>query len=95
VTEITVSSACKYLGVSTSGYYAWRKRQIYVNQKYTNLKTVYWEHHARLTESFFHTLKGHVAHDSVFINRKKPMLYCLNILKFTTIESDGILQMVG
>lgn len=48
VTEITVSSACKCLGVSTSGYYAWRKRQIYVNQKYTDLKAVYWQHHARL-----------------------------------------------
>ncbi|ESK57371.1 hypothetical protein F990_00288 [Acinetobacter tjernbergiae DSM 14971 = CIP 107465] len=48
MTEITVSSACKYLGVSTSGYYAWRKRQIYVNWKYTNLKAVYWQHHARL-----------------------------------------------
>ncbi len=43
-----VSSACKCLGVSTSGYYAWRKRQIYVNQKYTDLKAVYWQHHARL-----------------------------------------------
>ncbi|MDC4265495.1 IS3 family transposase [Acinetobacter baumannii] len=48
VTEIMVSSACKCLGVSTSGYYAWRKRQIYVNQKYTDLKAVYWQHHARL-----------------------------------------------
>ena len=48
MTEITVSSACKCLGVSTSGYYAWRKRQIYVNQKYTDLKAVYWQHHARL-----------------------------------------------
>ena len=48
VTEITVSSACKCLGVSTSGYYAWGKRQIYVNQKYTDLKAVYWQHHARL-----------------------------------------------
>ncbi|RZG77046.1 IS3 family transposase [Acinetobacter sp. WCHAc060033] len=48
VTETTVSSACKCLGVSTSGYYAWRKRQIYVNQKYTDLKAVYWQHHARL-----------------------------------------------
>ena len=48
MTKITVSSACKCLGVSTSGYYAWRKRQIYVNQKYTDLKAVYWQHHARL-----------------------------------------------
>ncbi len=48
MTEITVSSACKCLGVSTSGYYAWRKRQIYVNQKYTDLKAVYWQHYARL-----------------------------------------------
>lgn len=48
MTEITVSSACKCLGVSTLGYYAWRKRQIYVNQKYTDLKAVYWQHYARL-----------------------------------------------
>jgi len=40
MTEITVSSACKCLGISASGYYAWRKKQIYVNQKYTDLKVV-------------------------------------------------------
>ena len=40
MTEITVSSACKCLGVTASGYYAWRKKQIYVNQKYTDLKVV-------------------------------------------------------
>lgn len=48
MTEITVSSTCKCLGVTASGYYAWRKKQIYVNQKYTDLKVVYWQHHARL-----------------------------------------------
>ena len=50
MTEITVSSACKYLGVSASGYYAQRKRQrqIYANQKYTDLTVVYWQDHARL-----------------------------------------------
>ena len=46
--EITVSSACKCLGVSTSGYYAWRKRQAHIAQKYNDLKVVYWQHHARL-----------------------------------------------
>ncbi|KCX92272.1 hypothetical protein J568_2703 [Acinetobacter baumannii 6112] len=45
--EVTVSSACKYLGVSTSGYYTWRKRQAYTAQKYKDLKAVYWQHHAR------------------------------------------------
>ena len=40
MTEITVSSACKCLGVTASGYYAWRKKQIYVNKKYTDLKVV-------------------------------------------------------
>ncbi len=48
MTEITISSACKCLGVSASGYYAWRKKQIYVNQKYTDLTVAYWQHHARL-----------------------------------------------
>ena len=43
-----MSSACKCLGVSTSGYYAWRKRQAYTAQKYKDLKAVYWQHHARL-----------------------------------------------
>ena len=46
--EVTVSSACKCLGVSTSGYYAWRKRQTNTAQKYNDLKVVYWQHHARL-----------------------------------------------
>ena len=45
---ITVSSVCKCLGVSTSGYYAWRKRQANPAQKYNDLKAVYWQHHARL-----------------------------------------------
>jgi len=48
VNEVTVSSACKCLGVSTSGYYAWRKRQTNLAQKYNDLKAVYWQHHARL-----------------------------------------------
>ena len=48
VNEVTVSSACKCLGVSTSGYYAWRKRQANPAQKYNDLKAVYWQHHARL-----------------------------------------------
>ena len=45
---VTVSSACKCLSVSTSGYYAWRKRQANPAQKYNDLKAVYWQHHARL-----------------------------------------------
>ncbi|WP_180160599.1 IS3 family transposase [Acinetobacter sp. YH12054] len=48
VNEVTVSSACQCLGVSTSGYYAWRKRQANPAQKYNDLKAVYWQHHARL-----------------------------------------------
>lgn len=48
MTKITVSSACKCLGVSTSGYYAWRMQQMNVNQKYTDLKAVYWQYHARI-----------------------------------------------
>lgn len=46
--RVTVSSVCKCLGVSTSGYYAWRKRQANTAQKYNDLKAVYWQHHARL-----------------------------------------------
>ena len=46
--EVNVSSACKCLGVSTSGYYAWRKCQANLAQKYNDLKAVYWQHHARL-----------------------------------------------
>ena len=45
---VTVSSACKCLRVSTSGYYAWRKRKANTAQKYNDLKAVYWQHHARL-----------------------------------------------
>ena len=48
VNDVTVSSACKCLGVSTSGYYAWRKRQANTTQKYDDLTAVYWQHHARL-----------------------------------------------
>lgn len=40
--------ACQCLGVSPSGYYAWRHRQVKTQQKYHDLKTVYWQHHARL-----------------------------------------------
>jgi hypothetical protein len=45
---VTISSACKYLAVSPSGYYAWRKRRVDTAQKYKDLKAVYWYHHARL-----------------------------------------------
>ena len=73
---------------------------MYVNQKYTDLKAVYWQHHARLgapslvhdmydlgyrmsecTISFFHTLKGHVVHGSVFTTRKEA-----NAVLFEYIE---------
>lgn len=40
--------ACESLNVSTSGYYAWRHRQAKIQQKYNDLKAVYWQHHARL-----------------------------------------------
>ena len=40
VNEVTVSSVCKCLDVSTSGYYAWRKRQTNTAQKYNDLKVV-------------------------------------------------------
>ncbi len=46
--EITVSSACKCLAVSSSCYYAWCKRRVNTAQKYKDLKAVYWQHHARL-----------------------------------------------
>jgi hypothetical protein len=48
MTEIKAPSACKCLGVSTSGYNVWRKRQANTAQKYNDLKFVYWQHHARL-----------------------------------------------
>ena len=37
---ITISSACKYLAVSPSGYYAWRKRRVDTAQKYKDLKVL-------------------------------------------------------
>jgi transposase InsO family protein len=43
-----IKAACQTLGVSTSGYYAWRYRQVKTQQKYKDLKTVYWQNHARL-----------------------------------------------
>ena len=46
--RVTISSVCKCLGVSTSGYYAWRKHQANTAQKYNDLKASYWLHHARL-----------------------------------------------
>ena len=45
---VTVSTVCKCLGVSTSGYYVWRKCKANTAQKYNDLKAVYWQHHARL-----------------------------------------------
>ena len=45
---IRTKFACQCLGVSPSGYYAWRHRQVKTQQKYHDLKTVYWQHHARL-----------------------------------------------
>lgn len=34
--------------MSTADYYAWRYRWVRTQQKYSDLKTVYWQHHARL-----------------------------------------------
>lgn len=48
-----------------------------------------------VTESFFHTLKGHVVHGSVFATRKERILSCLTILRFITIGSEGIPQTAG
>ncbi len=48
-----------------------------------------------VTESFFHTLKGHVVHGSVFATRKEANAVCLTILRFITIGSEDILQMAG
>lgn len=31
--DVSISSACKYLGVSRSGYYKWRKRKDQPNKK--------------------------------------------------------------
>lgn len=43
-----IKVACQSLGVSTSGYYAWRYRQITTPHNYKDLKMVYWQNHARL-----------------------------------------------
>lgn len=40
--------AYKSLDASRSGYHAWCGRQVKTEQKYHDLKTVYWQHHARL-----------------------------------------------
>ncbi len=57
-----IHAACESLGVSTSGYYAWRHRPAKTQQKYNDLKTVYWQHHARLgAPSLVHDMRdiGH------------------------------------
>ena len=46
--QVKVTALCKYLNVSTSGFYAWKKRQIRITKQYDDLKAVYWQHHARL-----------------------------------------------
>lgn len=46
--QVRVTVLCKYFGVSTSGFYAWKKRQIRITKQYDDLKTLYWQHHARL-----------------------------------------------
>ena len=39
--------------------YAWRKRKVYATQKYTDLKVVYWQHHAGLgAPSLIHNMYG-------------------------------------
>lgn len=45
-----------------------------------------------VTESFFHTLKGHVVDDSVFSTRKEANFEYIEVY-YNRIE--GILQMVG
>lgn len=44
-----------------------------------------------VTASFFPTLKRHVVHENIFSTIKKRMLFCLRILRFTTIELEDIL----
>ncbi len=46
--KVKVTVLCKQLGVSTSGFYAWRKRQVRIAKQYDDLQAVYWQHHARL-----------------------------------------------
>ena len=77
VNEVTVSSVCKCLDVSTSGYYAWRKRQTNTAQKYNDLKVVYWQHHARLgAPSLVHDM-----HDLGY-RMSEPLEECLKNLAY-------------
>lgn len=46
-------------------------------------------------ERFFHTLKGHIIHGSVYLTRKEAQTTFLNILRFTTIGNDVTQQMAG
>ena len=43
-----------------------------------------------VTESFFHTLKGHVVHGSVFATRKEVNTVLFDYIEFITIGSEGI-----
>ncbi len=45
---VKVTMLCKQFGVSTSGFYAWKKRQVRIAKQYDDLKAMYWQHHARL-----------------------------------------------
>ena len=49
--QVKVTTLCKYFGVSTSGFYAWKKRQVRISRQYDDLKMMYWQHHARLGAS--------------------------------------------
>lgn len=57
--KITVSSACEHIGVGRSGYYAWLKRSPKVSQKLDVLKSLYWQHYARLgAPSLVHDMRN-------------------------------------